>query len=134
MNVRALAARIPPVPSADSPQAGTGRRANGSAPAFARELEQARSRETADLKLTAHAQSRIDQRGIDFSEDDRINISGAMNALAEKGARNALMLRGESAFLVNVPNRTIITAMDASDLSERAFTNIDSAYLLSNSH
>ena len=134
MNVRALAARIPPVQPADSTKAVGPKRENGAATAFARDLQQARSQEPPDLKLSAHAQSRIVQRGIEFSEDDRMNISGALNTLAEKGARNALMLRGESAFLVNVPNRTIITAMDASDLSERAFTNIDSAYLLSNSH
>ncbi len=53
-----------------------------------------------------------------------------MDLLASKGAHNALLLRADAAFVVNVPHRTVITAISGQELQQRVFTQIDSAVLL----
>ena len=36
----------------------------------------------------------------------------------------------ELAFIVNIPNKTVITAMDTSDTADNVFTNIDGAVFM----
>ena len=57
-------------------------------------------------------------------------IREAVAALDAKGARDALLLRPDAAFVVNVPNRTVVTALPSGDLTARVFTGIDSALVL----
>lgn len=133
MNVRQLAARIEPGTihprgSPASPQAPPGR---GSA--FADELRRARAfvpSEEQGLKVSAHAQQRLEQRDISFTEADQQAIADAMRHLSGKGSRDALLIRSDAAFVVNVPNRTLVTAVNQAELKEKVFTNIDSAMLL----
>lgn len=132
MNVRQLAARVDP-PRVDprtapgQPQAPPGR---GSV--FADELRRAREFGAVDegVKVSAHAQQRLEQREISFTADERQAIAEAVRHLSGKGSREALLIRGDAAFVVNVPNRTIVTAVNQAELKEKVFTNIDSAMML----
>lgn len=83
-----------------------------------------------DVQLSAHAQQRMEQRGISFNEAERASMSEAMQVLERKGARDALLLRADAAFVVNVPQRTVVTAINHQEMQQRAFTQIDSAILL----
>ncbi len=134
MNVRNLQARVSPIRPGDATTPSKATREPGSGGTFADALSHERSRGDGGPRISAHAEARLTQRGIELTDGDRQGMADAMRELELKGAQNALMLRGDSAFLVNIPNRTIITAMNAADLSGRAFTNIDSAYLLSASN
>ena len=89
-------------------------------------------REPAESPFTvsAHAAERIEQRGIPLTDADRASITDAFRRLDEKGANDALLLRPDAAFVVNVPNRTVVTALGQSDLQDRVFTGIDSAFVL----
>ncbi len=78
------------------------------------------------IKLSAHAQARLMERGVDLTGDHMSKIQGAMDTLASKGGKDSLVLMGSTALIVNVPNRTVITAMDAGSV----FTNIDSAVVI----
>lgn len=79
-----------------------------------------------DVRVSSHAENRLRERGLNLTGDDISRIGGAMDTLASKGGRDSLVLMGGTALIVNVPNRTIITAMDAGNV----FTNIDSAMIL----
>jgi flagellar operon protein len=132
MNVRQLAARIDaprvdPRAAPGQPQAPQGR-----ASVFADELRRAREFGGAqeDVKVSAHAQQRLEQREISFTEDERQAIAEAVRHLSGKGSREALLIRADAAFVVNVPNRTIVTAVNQAELKEKVFTNIDSAMML----
>ncbi|MEX0648316.1 MAG: TIGR02530 family flagellar biosynthesis protein [Balneolaceae bacterium] len=81
------------------------------------------------LRFSGHAQKRIDQRSLQMSKVDINRLEEAVNRAAEKGGRDTLVLDGESAYLVNVPNRTVVTAMDMVELREKVFTNIDSTII-----
>jgi hypothetical protein len=47
----------------------------------------------------------------------------------QKGAKDSLVILRDLAFIVNVKNRMVVTAMDGDRLKENVFTNIDSAII-----
>jgi flagellar operon protein len=56
-------------------------------------------------------------------------LEKAVAGAASKGSRDSLILMKNLAFIVNIPNRTVITAMDGENMKENVFTNIDSAVI-----
>lgn len=54
---------------------------------------------------------------------------GAAKA-GEKGINESLVIVDSLAFIVNVPNQTVITAMDQTETSANVFTNIDGAVIM----
>ena len=54
--------------------------------------------------------------------------AGAEKA-GEKGIRDSLVIVDQLAFIVNVPNRTVVTAMDSTATDENIFTNINGAVI-----
>ena len=131
MTVRELATRVDP--GILAPQQGSASR-----PAeqirrgeFAEQLRRAREQtQTSGFTLSAHAQQRIEQRGISLNPQEQQSLNDALFQLESKGARDALLLRSDAAFIVNVPSRTVVTAVDTNELKERVFTQIDSALML----
>ncbi len=79
------------------------------------------------LKFSRHAQQRLETRQIELNEKDLATLEHAVDRAALKGGQDSLILLRDLAFIVNVPNRTVVTAMDGDSLSENVFTNIDSA-------
>jgi len=96
---------------------------------FADHLEAAQE-ETADVTLSGHAKQRIAQRNISLDATQRQELADAMDQLDDNGAQDAAVLRDDAAFVVNVPNRTVVTALDQAEMQRRVFTNIDSAVTL----
>ena len=43
-----------------------------------------------------------------------------------KGSRDSLVMMNDTAFVVNVPNKTVVTTMQVNNENENIFTNIDS--------
>ena len=85
---------------------------------------------TQSLKFSAHAQERLSLRNINLSADDLNRMNQAVNKAASKGAKQSLLVMDKQAFIVSVPNRTVITAIDGGSLKENVFTNIDSAVIV----
>ena len=48
----------------------------------------------------------------------------------EKGAKNILVFDASRAFIVNVPQNRVITAISQEEMQDNVFTNIDGAVLL----
>jgi flagellar operon protein len=82
-----------------------------------------------ELKFSAHAQSRLKSRNIAMTEQVMEKLSKAVSGARSKGANNSLILLKDMAFIVNVPNRTVVTAMDGESIRDNVFTNIDSTVL-----
>lgn len=131
MTVRELAARIDPGQASRQQDAGrTLTRDLNRASQFAEELRQAREQDASGFKLSAHARERIEQRGISLNASEQQTLNEALQQLADKGSQDALLLRSDAAFIVNVPSRTVVTAVETDALKERIFTQIDSALML----
>lgn len=82
------------------------------------------------LKFSHHAEQRLEQRGIKLTPEQLSRIHGAVEQAAAKGARDSLVLLKDIAMIVNIPNRTIVTAMDGSSMNDHVFTQIDSAVVI----
>ncbi len=81
------------------------------------------------LKFSAHAQTRISSRNIDVSPQMMDKLTSAVETAQKKGSKNSLVLFPNAAFIVNIPNKTVVTAMDGENIRENIFTNIDSTVL-----
>ena len=104
---------------------GVGQTANSP---FAKVLDQ--KLPTQEVKFSQHAQDRLRARNISFSDNDLANLEGAVNSVAQKGGKESLVMMGDSALVVSIKNRTVVTAMDRSQMKGNVFTNIDSAVVI----
>jgi flagellar operon protein len=86
--------------------------------------------DTGEVKFSKHAANRLTDRNIELTKEqmERLNL-GAAKA-GEKGINESLVLVDSLAFIVNVPNSTVITAMDQAETDENVFTNIDGAVII----
>lgn len=82
------------------------------------------------LKFSHHAETRLKQRGIHLQQDQLAKLELAIEKAAAKGAKDSLMLMNDMAFIVNVTNRTVVTALDGASMRENVFTKIDSAVII----
>jgi flagellar operon protein len=82
-----------------------------------------------DLKFSAHAQSRLKSRNLVMTPQVMEKLNKAVSGAAGKGAKDSLILLHNMAFIVNIPNRTVVTAMDGESIRDNVFTNIDSTVI-----
>lgn len=92
--------------------------------------EQQQTQAGKGLRLSAHARQRLESRGIALTAQEMAQAEQALDKLAAKGAKEALLVTERSALVVSVANRTVITAMPREEAGENVFTQIDSAAIL----
>ena len=97
--------------------------------AFSQVLESEVQR-SKEVRFSNHALERLDNRGIRLSAGDCARVERAVDQLAAKGARESVVILDRLALVVNVPNRTVITAVSQDDVQDQVFTNVDSAVVL----
>lgn len=85
---------------------------------------------TEGLKFSKHAGERLEERNITLSNEQMKRLEEATVRADEKGIKESLMLMDNMAFIVNVKNSTVITAMDQTDNKDNIFTNIDGAVIV----
>lgn len=85
---------------------------------FRRELEK--------IKFSSHALQRLETRNIQLSETEMGKIESAVAKAELKGSKDSLVMMDDTAFIINIPNRTVITAMALKGNDDNVFTNIDS--------
>ena len=84
----------------------------------------------ATLKFSKHAANRLVDRNITLSDSQLERLSDGARKAGEKGIQDSLVIVDELAFIVNIPNKTVITAMDQTETNENVFTNIDGAVFM----
>lgn len=94
------------------------------------ELLQQKINDTSEIKFSKHATNRLDERGIELTEDQSMRLEEGVMKASEKGIKDSLVLVDQLAFIVNVPNQTVITAMDQTESDDNIFTNIDGAVIV----
>lgn len=82
------------------------------------------------LRFSKHADERLNTRNISLTDEQMSRLNDGMKKAGEKGINESLVLMDNLAFIVNVKNNTVITAMDSSNTDERIFTKIDGAVIV----
>lgn len=83
--------------------------------------------ELVKLKFSGHAMSRMNSREMNLSDSDMLRLEHAVSKAEMKNAKDSLVMMDEKAFIINIPNRTVVTMMNKDKLEENVITKIDSA-------
>ena len=82
------------------------------------------------LKFSKHASTRLKDRDIELTGSQIDRLNAGMQKANEKGINESLVLMDQMAFIVNVKNSTVITAMNETEIKDNVFTNIDGAVIV----
>lgn len=93
-------------------------------------LQQKKLQDTGSLKFSKHALGRLNDRNIELSEGQLERLNEGAQRAEQKGIRDSLVIVDELAFIVNVPNQTVVTAMDSTETNNNVFTNINGAVIM----
>ncbi len=83
-----------------------------------------------ELKFSKHAAMRLEDRKISLSEEQNVRLENGVLKAKEKGIQESLVIVDSLAFIVNVPNKTVVTALDQNESDNKIFTNIDGAVIM----
>jgi flagellar operon protein len=83
-----------------------------------------------NINISKHAQERILLRGIGIGKEEIDGINKAIDLASSKGVRDSLVVINGKAFVINIPSRTVVTAIEEDALKNRIFTNIDGVVIL----
>lgn len=109
----------------------TGQNRNNADISFAEILQEKRSaQETSELKFSKHAAMRLEHRNISLSPEQSERLEAGVQKASEKGINESLVMVDSLAFIVNIPNKTVVTAIDSQETQGQIFTNIDGAVIV----
>ena len=86
--------------------------------------------QSGELKFSKHAASRLADRNIELSKEQLERLYDGAKKAGQKGIKDSLVIVDQLAFIVNVPNATVVTAMDSTETSDNIFTNINGAVII----
>jgi len=92
-------------------------------------FEDVLNEEITRIKFSQHAKNRVEARNLELSSEDLSKLDEAVDKANEKGAKDSMIFLRDMAFIVNVKNRTVITALDSEQIKDNVFTNIDSVLI-----
>lgn len=79
-----------------------------------------------NLRFSNHAQKRMQYRDINLSDDGISRLANAVEKADKRGGKESLVLVDDLAFIVNIKDRLVVTALDPGSRGEGVFTKIDS--------
>jgi flagellar operon protein len=82
------------------------------------------------INLSTHAAKRLSERKIDFNGEEYLKVKEAIAKLSAKGSKNSLVITDKAAYVVDVANEKVITAVDKMSMNDNVFTKIDSTVFM----
>lgn len=90
-------------------------------------LSSTKEKSVENLKFSKHANARLATRNINLSAEQMERLESGTTKAREKGIQESLVMVDDLAFIVNIKNNTVITAVN--DSTDSIFTNIDGAVI-----
>ncbi|MEI3228393.1 MAG: TIGR02530 family flagellar biosynthesis protein [Lachnospiraceae bacterium] len=103
---------------------------NSSQASFEEILRKKQNQRSSELKFSKHASMRLEERNISLTEEQNARLEDGVAKAGKKGIKESLVMMDSLAFIVNVPNKTVVTAMDQVETQNNIFTNIDGAVII----
>ncbi|SER55883.1 TIGR02530 family flagellar biosynthesis protein [Lachnobacterium bovis] len=85
---------------------------------------------SAELKFSKHATNRMASRNINLSTSQSKRLEAGVQKASEKGINESLVIVDSMAFIVNIKNKTVVTALNQEESKSNIFTNIDGAIIM----
>ena len=82
------------------------------------------------INLSTHAAKRLAERQIDFNGEEYLKVKEAITRLKAKGGKDSLVITDKAAYIVDVANEKVVTAVDKMSMNESVFTKIDSTVFM----
>ncbi len=82
-----------------------------------------------DVKFSKHANQRLESRNINLSQEQMSRLNQGVSKARDKSINESLVMMDDLAFIVNIKNNTVVTALESSEESN-VFTNIDGAVIV----
>lgn len=89
-----------------------------------------KSQNSQELSISGHASKRLEQRSIQFDSNEYMKIKEAVSKLKGKGAKDSLIVTDKAAYVVDVKNNKLVTAVDRGSMNDNVFTKIDSTVFI----
>lgn len=86
--------------------------------------------DTDSLKFSKHAGERLADRNISLTDEQLSRLEEGTKKAEKKGINESLVLLDNMAFIVNIKNNTVVTAMNQQESTEQIYTNIDGAVII----
>lgn len=84
--------------------------------------------EETNVSFSKHAFMRLNSRNLQLSNSQIKRVENGIKRAEEKGIKDSLVLVDNIALLVNVKNKTVVTAIDNN--VDKVYTNIDGAVIV----
>ncbi|WP_078430715.1 TIGR02530 family flagellar biosynthesis protein [Alkalihalobacterium alkalinitrilicum] len=82
------------------------------------------------IKLSKHAEKRLQERGISIDQDKWSLIQDKLSEAKLKGINDSLVVLSNAALVVNAKSNTVITALGREEANSQIFTNINGTILI----
>lgn len=82
------------------------------------------------VKFSKHANMRLDSRNINLTDEQIKKLESGISKAEAKGIKESLVIMDNIALVVNIENKTVLTALDQQETKDYVFTNIDGAVVL----
>jgi len=82
------------------------------------------------LEISKHAAKRLEERDLKMDTNEFFKLQDAVKKLKQKGGRDSLVITDKAAYIVDVNNNRVVTAIDKAEMAENVFTKIDSTLMI----
>ena len=82
-----------------------------------------------EVKFSKHAESRLQTRNIQLTDEQKGKLNDAINRAGEKNVKESLVMIDDIAFVVNVREKNVVTVLNKDEMKNNVFTNIDGAVI-----
>lgn len=82
------------------------------------------------IHLSTHAARRLRERNLEVDSSEFFKLKSAFQKLKQKGGQDSLIITDKAAYIVDVPNRKVVTAIDKGSIVDNVFTKIDSTVMV----
>ena len=82
-----------------------------------------------EVKFSKHAESRLQTRNIQLTDEQKSKLNDAINKAGEKNVKDSLVMVDDIAFVVNVREKNVVTVLNKDEMKNNVFTNIDGAVI-----
>jgi flagellar operon protein len=82
------------------------------------------------IQLSVHAAKRLKERNLEMDNGEFFKLRSAFKKLQEKGGQDSLVITEKAAYIVDVANQKVVTAIDKDNIADNVFTKIDSTVLV----